>query len=198
MDVRIRPISIRDCHGLVEFYSQLSGDSRRTRFLGTGTGVTRTAAAILCRPNHAHEKGLVAVATDGIGPPSIVGHVCMLRTAAKSSELGIAVADAYQGHGIGRRLYRAALEWARDNGIETLTASAFADNSRVLALLTGGCSATVTPAGAGTVEIKIDIGTLPTDFSRATRRPRGAWRRMPPPARDAAGSALTGSSSRSS
>jgi hypothetical protein len=101
-----------------------------------------------------------------------------------SIEVGVAVADEWQGHGIGRRLFDAALTWARDRGIEAISASCFADNWRVLSLLSSAPQApTITPADSGVVNVRVPMrGPVPGPVSlppyRDPREPRARRRRI--------------------
>jgi acetyltransferase len=78
----------------------------------------------------------VAVLSE-LGPRDglIVGHLCLEPADHGREEIALAVADAFQGRGIGRQLVRAAVDWARKQGTHELVATAFASNARILRLL---------------------------------------------------------------
>ena len=136
----------------------------------------------------------LAIAHEVIGEP-FIGHVCLTPVDPKTLELGICVADDWQGWGIGRRLFDSAIAWARERGFETILASCFADNWRVLALLSSAPHpATIDAADGGVVDVVIPMhGPIPHEQSqppypmvrrRASVKPlRAAWRRTPPPVR---------------
>ena len=180
---------------LADFYTNLSPESLHCRFLGYARGVTGSAARSFCTLDHMHDEGFVALDETVYGGNAILGHVCLVRVAPGRAELGIAVADASQGEGIGRRLFETALVWARDRGFETIVASCFADNWRVLALLRSAPnSAAISTAASGVVDVVIPMrGRIQRESSRPPypnlRRPasvkplRVAWRRTPPPER---------------
>ena len=77
---------------------------------------------------------LVAIATD-----SVVGHLQLVDDGADTSEIkNMAVAAAYRGRGIGRRLIDAAIDLARAKGHSTLavaTAAADVGNLRFYQLV---------------------------------------------------------------
>jgi acetate---CoA ligase (ADP-forming) len=158
--IHVRPITRDDQPRLVDFYASLSPESRRTRFLGTGRGIGTSCASVLCGPDHVHEEGFVAVEHRN-GPVEVarvVGHVCIVDAGPGRSELAVAVADQLQGRGIGRRLVNSAIAWAHAAAITTVTASAFADNWRVIRLLTeSGYETTVLARGCGLVDITADL-----------------------------------------
>ncbi|MEX2548122.1 MAG: GNAT family N-acetyltransferase [Chloroflexota bacterium] len=206
MQIEIRRVRPFDGEALAEFYSRLSPESRRARFLGCGAaGIAGQAARTFCTPDHIHEEGFVALAarpsSSALSEPEIVGHLCLVHSGTAVLELGVAVADDHQGRGIGRRLFEAALAWAHDQGCARIVATAFADNARVLRLLSSAPHPPVIePADGGVVEVVIPlVGQLPTTRSwppysadhapraqavgRRRRGPRRAGGPQPPPCR---------------
>jgi acetyltransferase len=165
--VRIRPITPGDLESLRSFYASLSEDSRRTRFFGPTAGIGIGQSAYFCTPDHAHREGFVAVVSvpvvdrpgaAGDGAEQIVGHVCVEPDGADRAEVAIAVSDAFQGQGIGHRLVRSAIEWARRDGIRRLTATMLVGNAAIQRLMQHlGLPTTVRPLGAGVVEVTIAI-----------------------------------------
>jgi GNAT superfamily N-acetyltransferase len=78
----------------------------------------------------------VAVEQRRSGRDRIVGHVCLEPIDGSTDlEMAIAVADAWQHHGIGRALLRAAIAWARDHGVERLHATIRWSNPAIFGLL---------------------------------------------------------------
>lgn len=156
---RIRPIRFSDRDELARFYKRLSPDSRYARFLAVSRGIGEDAANVLCGPDHEHREGFVAEPLDADPDgPAIVGHIC-LEPGESGIEMAVAVADQWQGHGIGRALLLGAVEWARDHRIGRLEASTLATNSAVLALIAsiGRPVHESAPLG-GVVLVTIDVG----------------------------------------
>lgn len=160
-DVRIRAIRPTDEAELQRFYADLSPESRRTRFFAISLGLSQAQSRAFCTPDHDHREGFVAIAR--IGPDRderIVGHLCLEPDGARAAEVAIAVADAFQHHGIGRRLLTAGAAWARREGITRLTATMLAGNAPIHRLLGGlGLPAREAYAGAGLSEVTIDLAT---------------------------------------
>jgi GNAT superfamily N-acetyltransferase len=157
--VRIRPITPADHDALRAFYAGLSDESRRTRFLGTSSGICDRQSTYFCCPDHAHREGFVATLGGRLRPERIVGHVCIEPDSPLAAEVAVAVADELQGRGIGRRLVDAAVDWARRDGVRTLTATMLGGNPAIQRLLTGlGLPTSAVAIGAGLVEIRIDLG----------------------------------------
>lgn len=156
--VHVRRVQPTDSAALVEFYAGLSDESRYSRFLGVGQGVNDRSARSFCTPDHVHVEGFVAVEMDDAGVERIVGHLCLEPAGPRQLELAIAVADVRQGRGLGRRLMEVALAWAQKRGFEAILASACADNSRVLRLLSSAPFPVRTDsARGGLVEVVIPL-----------------------------------------
>lgn len=155
----IRRIRGDDDAAIGRFYAELSAESRRTRFLSISAGLSPAHAAWLCHPDHAHREGFVA---ETGGPDRrIVGHLCLEPDGRAAAEVAVAVADALQGRGIGRRLLEAGIAWARRAGFDRLTATMFADNAPIQRLLTGvGLPTTTRQQGCGVAEITIELTPL--------------------------------------
>lgn len=215
--ISIRRVRPGDRDALVALYAALSPDSRYARFLGMTRGLDGEEARSFCTPDHIHDEGFVAVAeTDQ--REEIVGHLCLEPAGDRRLELAVAVSDHFQRHGIGRRLMEAALAWAQSHGIEAILASAFADNFRVLRLLSSApYPVHLSPADGGIVDVTIPLvpELLPavsvvvpahlraSDLRRARRNrhapafrgcSRVVWRGKRQPGRAVAGSASKGSS----
>jgi GNAT superfamily N-acetyltransferase len=76
-----------------------------------------------------------------IGNGEIIGHAMAVDTAgppgAAATEIGIVVADAWQGRGVGSGLIRALASRARARGATTLVMEVMAENRRVLTMISG-------------------------------------------------------------
>lgn len=153
----IRPVLTSDSGDLFSFYGGLSGESLHVRSLGYTRGLSGPVARSLCTLDHMRDEGFVARATEH-GEDRILGHVCLAHVGPRQLELGICVADGYQGLGIGRRLFEAAVSWATAHRFESIVASCYATNGRVLALLASApFGARIAPADAGVVDVTIPL-----------------------------------------
>ena len=66
-----------------------------------------------------------AMATDGTGPRG-----------ARMTEIGVVVADAWQGRGVGSALVRALISGAQERGVTAVAMDVLPANRRVLAMIT--------------------------------------------------------------
>jgi GNAT superfamily N-acetyltransferase len=71
----------------------------------------------------------------------IIGHAMAVDTAgppgAAATEIGVVVADGWQGRGVGSGLMRALAARARARGATTLVMEVMAENRRVLTMIAG-------------------------------------------------------------
>lgn len=157
--IRIRTIEPDDRAALTRFYSGLSPTSLSCRFHGASRGIGDSAAVFFCGLDHDHREGLVAVVDDPASlEPTIVAHLCLEPSGVNEVEMAVAVADAWQRHGIGRRLLVAATTWAEEHGIERLRASMLSTNVAILGLLRSvGRPVALTMADGGVVDATIEV-----------------------------------------
>jgi acetyltransferase len=156
---RIRPIDPRDQAALTRFYAGLSSDSRESRFHGAAPTIPDGTARFFCGPDHEHREGIVAETFEADGEPVIIGHVCIEPIDARSAEIAIAVADAWQHHGLGRAMLGTAVDWARAHDLVRLVAALRCGNSAMFALLRSlGRPTTYGPVADGIVDAVVDVG----------------------------------------
>lgn len=185
-EVLIRQVHRADAALLADGFARLSSESRRLRFL---TGKPELSAAELQYfteiDHHDHEALGALQDLDGRG----LGIARYIRSAAdpQAAEVAVAIADDWQGRGLGTELLTELAERARQEGIRRFTAMVAADNVAVVGLLRN-ISADVHPmrSEAGSVDYEI---TLPPgglgDELRAVLRAFGRHQLQPPkPIRD--------------
>ena len=131
----IRPIRPTDLAVLSDFFAGLSMQSRYQRFFAPvtpGPALLR----ILSGSVGGTVDAVIAITDDGI-----VGHAMAADRAnplgGQTSDIGVVVADAWQGRGVGSALMRALIAGARARGVTSLTMDVLPGNHRVLAMITG-------------------------------------------------------------
>jgi GNAT superfamily N-acetyltransferase len=160
--IRIRPVAPDDLAALRAFYADLSPDSRYRRLMSLGLLGERDAKRF-CGADHEHREGFLAI-LDEAGPEdgAIVGHLCVEPVTSEEIEMAVAVADRFQGRGIGRALTHAALDWARTHGIARLRASMLADNAGIIRLLESlHRPITFSAPAAGVIEAVVEVDDPP-------------------------------------
>jgi GNAT superfamily N-acetyltransferase len=127
----IRPVRADDAGELGRFFADLSLESRVLRFFAAVVNADSSIQRMV-NVNYTSSYGLVAVA----GAPSrVVGHAMYVEFAPRKAELALAVADAYQGRGVGTILLGQLAEAAAASGYDVLEAVVLPENHRMLQML---------------------------------------------------------------
>ena len=132
--VLIRQAGGGDLGGLRDFLGGLSAQSRYLRFFA---GVPASTAMLRILAGQRPDADALVATRNGL----IIGHAMAVDTGvppgAAATEIGVVVADAWQGRGVGSGLIRALASRARDRGATTLVMEVMAENRRVLAMIAG-------------------------------------------------------------
>jgi ribosomal protein S18 acetylase RimI-like enzyme len=130
----IRPAHTADLPALRDFFAGLSMQARYLRFFAPTTpgpalldllcGGAGTADAVLATRNAVIIGH--AMAADRSGPGW-----------TRMTDIGVVVADAWQGQGVGSSLVRALITGARARGVTSVTMDVLHGNHRALAMITG-------------------------------------------------------------
>src|ERR1700693_1733588 len=93
----IRPVRVEDATELGRFFTDLSLESRVFRFFAAVVNADSSIQRIV-NVDYTSSYGLVALAG---AKAQVVGHAMYVETEPRKAELALAVADAYQGRGLG-------------------------------------------------------------------------------------------------
>jgi len=143
--VLVRPIEPQDAAAERAFVAGMSPSTRLRRF---HFGLNELPQAMLQAFIHADQKTHVAlVAEDEADGHRIVADARYVVDGDKqTAEFALAVADAWQGLGLGRKLMLRLLGRARNSGIKRLSGDVLADNAPMLALMSRlGANCTPSP-----------------------------------------------------
>jgi GNAT superfamily N-acetyltransferase len=130
----IRPVCAADMGALGDFFAGLSPQTRYLRFFAPVTpgpellrrmsgGDGRTDAVVAVR------AGVIighAMAAEAVGPRG-----------GRTADVGVVVADAWQGLGVGSALMGALITGARARGVTSLTMDVLPGNGKMLAMIAG-------------------------------------------------------------
>ena len=132
---RLRAMSRDDGPGEQRFFNGLSLDSRHQRFHIGLRELSPTLLALLTNVDDTWHRAWV-VETDSPDGPALLGDARYVRDPAQPTraEFALAVADAWQGRGLGRRLIAHLIADARRQGVTELFGEVLAENRRMLAL----------------------------------------------------------------
>lgn len=139
--VVLRPVLPHDAAAEGEFVSRLSPQSRRLRFHGAVNRLPEAALDALTRVDQQRHVALIAQALGDEGKPRIVADARYVHDHSddghdsRCAEFAIAVADTWQGVGLGRTLMQRLARHARSQGLTHLHGSVLADNAPMLTLM---------------------------------------------------------------
>lgn len=147
--VIIRPIRPEDAPLLLEaFATQFGEHSRYLRFLTPKKRLSPSELAYFTDVDHDEHEAFGALDPEtgaGVGIARFVRE----RPDATKAEAAVAVADSWQGRGLGGALLDRLAARARETGVESFTASLLASNRAMLALF----------GRLGKMEVRHDAGT---------------------------------------
>ena len=168
--VAVRPIRPEDEAELARFFEALSLESRVFRFFAA-IASAGPAAKRMATVDYSSRYGIVALAG---GPGRIVGHAMYASIEPKKAELALAVADAYQGRGLGTILLGQLAETASSAGIDVLEAVVKPENHRMLDVLRESGFHIVTRAEPGEVHAEFPTELTPDAIKHFEDRDRRA------------------------
>ena len=161
----IRPPDPADLAALTGFLAGLSIRTRVQRFFAPvrpTAALARRACGQAGQPGPAGQAGsgghadILLATHNGI----IIGHAMAADRAAAGeslTEIGVVVADTWQGQGVGSALVRALLRRAQARGVTSLSMDVLPDNQQVLAMIAGHWAAARSRRDADCVTIQIEL-----------------------------------------
>jgi RimJ/RimL family protein N-acetyltransferase len=153
-----RPLERRDRGALRRAFETLSEESRYRRFLSPKTTLTERELDYLVDVD-GRDHFAILVELPGSREPIAVARFVRARPDADLAELAIAVADEWQGRGIGGRLLELLIGRARSVGIQRLVALTLAGNGRMIAALRRHGFVSVLRSGE-TVELELRLAAV--------------------------------------
>ena len=130
----VRTLAGGDVAVVQQVFDGLSETSRRQRFAGAKPALSSRELELLAAVDHRDHEALVAV-EPATGRAVGEARVVRDRDDERVGEVAFAVADAWQGRGLGAYLAELLAGRARELGIRTVRATMLADNTRSRALL---------------------------------------------------------------
>jgi acetyl coenzyme A synthetase (ADP forming)-like protein len=171
--VRLRAVSAKDLDGLEAFLAALSPESRLLRYFSGAVDVHR-AAYWAAHPGM--EAGGYAVVAYTGTDDHIIAHGCFEREDARDdrAEVALAIADAYQGRGLGTLIVGHLAAVADRMGVAEFTAHVLPENHRMLRVLRDLGFPLTRHAVPGDIEIAFPTALTPEGRARFERREQTA------------------------
>lgn len=133
--LEIRPIRSDDKALLAAGFGLLSDETRQRRFLTAKPRLSKNELRYLTEVDGHDHVAFVAVEREHPTHIAAVGRFVRDSAQPDTAEFAIVVADAHQGHGLGKALARMLVDEARAHGIRRFTAIALSDNVAVQKLI---------------------------------------------------------------
>ncbi len=134
IEIFVRPIKPEDAPLLLEFFEGMSMTSRYYRFFSPKKSLSREMLVRLTQVDYDRHIALVALGEEA-GRERMLGVVRLVSGPdGNHAEFSVAVADSWQGKGIGRKLLECALDVAVDYGIKQVQGEILAENEQMLRL----------------------------------------------------------------
>ncbi|NCT83882.1 MAG: GNAT family N-acetyltransferase [Comamonadaceae bacterium] len=166
--VRLRPLTAADAGAEQAFFRGLSLDSRHKRF---HVGLRELSPALLALLTDVDQRLHRAWVAESLQPGRpVVADARYVRDAhaPERAEFAVAVADDWQGLGLGRRLIAHLAAHARQQGVQALYGDVLAEHRRMLALMRDqGARLTPHPDGPQLVRAVLDLAPAPSSIMPA-------------------------------
>jgi RimJ/RimL family protein N-acetyltransferase len=160
--VLLRPIRPDDADQLREGFRRLSERSRFLRFFTPLAALPAEWATRLTDLDHQTHRAWVAYDPDaaGVAPPGLgvgVARLIQLDDDPTAAEAAVAIADDYQGRGIGRLMLDVVVGTAVAVGYRTLVTNVLRENHRMLELVRGVGPPVWTAGDGASVRIEVAL-----------------------------------------
>jgi len=129
--VHLRALKPEDRDGFVSAAGGLTAQSLRRRFFAGKRHFTEAEQSFFLNPDFTSHVALIAVVEEE-GQPVIAGGARYVVAAPGRAEVAFAVADRFQGQGIGAALMRHLAAIAKDAGLRELIAEVLPENIAML------------------------------------------------------------------
>ena len=116
--LRVRPVTLADGPLLAEFFTRITPDDLRFRFLDTRKGPSPAEIGAMLEVDHRHCEHLLAF--DTCTGQLVASLMIIADEAMDAAEVAVAVASEWKGHGIGWALLRHASDHAFNRGVRKL------------------------------------------------------------------------------
>lgn len=134
--ITVRPARPEDAILEQEFVASMSEESRRFRFMESSQEISPSLIVRFNQVDYDREMALLATIDDQ-GKERQIGSVRYSQAAdGESVEFALAIDDAWQKIGLGRRLMDAIIDCARAKSYRTIVGDVLSDNEKMLRLMT--------------------------------------------------------------
>ena len=160
--VIVRPLDRRDASAERDFIASLSPESRRFRFLGSVQSPSERLIQQLVGADQVHDVAFAAIVPEDAHERILGVGRYSTDAEGRTCECAVAVADAWQGRGLGAALMRHLIEVARARGIRVMESIDSSENVAMRDLAHHlGFRSTIDPQDARQVIHRLDLQAAP-------------------------------------
>ena len=171
----IRPSRAADLAALSDFFAGLSDQTRYLRFFGP---VTPGPALLRSLAGCAESINAVIAVRGGV----IVGHAMAVDRidpqGARITDIGVVVADGWQGDGLGSALMRVVVTGAQARGVTLLEMDVLGHNRQVLDMIISHWPAALIEQSRDCVSIRIRLCDASISLAPSSSNGSGSARRL--------------------
>jgi acyl-CoA synthetase (NDP forming)/RimJ/RimL family protein N-acetyltransferase len=128
----LRPISSDDSQRLVEFYAEVSAESKYLRFFAPMPTLSQRDVERFTRVDHQDRVALVLTVADRIIAVGRFDRISPPDGAGDEAEVAFLVQDAHQGRGIAQLLLEHLAQAGRERGVRKFVAEVLPENQRMI------------------------------------------------------------------
>lgn len=128
----IRPIRPEDAEAHQRLFARLSPEDVRRRFFSAMRALTAEQIMRMAEIDYEREMALIAV-DSASGETNGVARLVRSDTDGREAEFAVLVEPAAKGLGLGSRLMRALIDWAREQGVAEIVGQVLAENTPMIA-----------------------------------------------------------------
>jgi GNAT superfamily N-acetyltransferase len=155
--MKLRAIRCDDTTRLLDFVKGLSPHSRYLRFHHYVSGLTKEEATRFCNVDYRDSMALVAVVTENGQENIIAVGRCYRYPRTDRAEVAFAVADKYQGKGIGTGLLDMLELFASENSVRLIEALVLDENEEMKEVFQHRGFRVVDYLGDGVIKMALDM-----------------------------------------
>ena len=160
--VMVRPIRPADRQIEREFVQRLSDESKYFRFMGALRELNEAMLNRFTQIDYDRDMALIAVVCENGLETEIGVARYVVNADGTSCEFAVAVADAWQNHGVGSNLILSLVEVARARGLQIMEGVVLAGNHKMLELMLAlGFSIRSQPGDASVKHVSKQLGAFP-------------------------------------
>jgi len=178
--VHLSPVRPQDADAERDFVGALSLTSRYRRFHFGLRELTPEQSRAMTEIDQHHHVAFVGRPSEGPQAPIVADARYVLRADSADAEFAIAIADGWQGAGLGRALLTRLLAHAREQGVRRLFGEVLWSNPAMLALARSmGAQVMRNPGDATSVRVTFALDARETRTDDAPQRLLGAHHLTP-------------------